>query len=411
MMGYGYSPALSEGALKPPLFQTSAFVFRNAEEGKASFELAYGLREKERGEEMHLIYSRINNPNLEVLEDRLAVWDGAEKALAFASGMAAISTSLMTFVRPGDSFVFSEPVYGGTEFLVHNILPQFGVKGVGFMAEAGETGFREAAMAAAAKAAQSGGRVSAIYVETPANPTNGLVDIALARKISENLATPAGRPPVIVDNTFLGPIWQSPLKLGADLCVTSLTKYVGGHSDLIAGAVSGDASWVGQVGVFRTIFGTMTDPHTAWLLLRSLETLKVRMDAAELGARKVAAYLDQHPRVKSVWYLGFLPKDHSDRALFERQCTTPGSTFSFEIEGGEKEAFAFLNRLKVIKLAVSLGGTETLASHPAAMTHSDVPPESRKRLGITESLIRLSIGIENPDDLIADIEQAFKVSN
>jgi methionine-gamma-lyase len=411
MMGYGYSPALSEGALKPPLFQTSTFVFRTAEEGKASFELAYGLREKERGEEAHLIYSRINNPNLEVLEDRLAVWDGAEKALAFASGMAAISTSLMTFVRPGDSFVFSEPVYGGTEFLVHNILPQFGVKGVGFMAEAGETGFREAAMAAAAKAAKSGGRVGAIYVETPANPTNGLVDIALARKISENLATPAGRPPVIVDNTFLGPIWQLPLKLGADLCVTSLTKYVGGHSDLIAGAVSGDASWVGQVGVFRTIFGTMTDPHTAWLLLRSLETLKVRMDAAELGARKVAAYLNQHPRVKSVWYLGFLPKDHPDRALFERQCTTPGSTFSFEIEGGEKEAFAFLNKLKVIKLAVSLGGTETLASHPAAMTHSDVPPESRKRLGITESLIRLSIGIENPDDLIADIEQAFKVSN
>jgi methionine-gamma-lyase len=199
-----------------------------------------------------------------------------------------------------------------------------------------------------------------------------------------------------------------PLKMGADLCVTSLTKYVGGHSDLIAGACSGDAAWIAPVQVMRTIFGTMTDPHTAWLLLRSLETLKVRMDAAELGARKVADYLNEHPRVKSVWYLGFLPKDHPDRALFERQCTTPGSTFSFEIDGGEAEAFAFLNKLKIIKLAVSLGGTETLASHPAAMTHSDVPPESRKRLGITESLIRLSIGIENPDDLIADIEQALK---
>jgi methionine-gamma-lyase len=159
----------------------------------------------------------------------------------------------------------------------------------------------------------------------------------------------------------------------------------------------------------RTILGTMTDAHTAWLLLRSLETLKVRMDAAELGARKVAAYLSKHPRVKSVWYLGFLPKDHPDRALYEKQCATAGSTFSFEIEGGEAEAFAVLNSLKVIKLAVSLGGTETLASHPAAMTHSDVPPESRKRLGITESLIRLSVGIENPDDLIADLEQALKV--
>ena len=407
MMGYGYSPHLSEGALKPPLFQTSTFVFGTAEEGKASFELAYGLREKQRGEEMHLIYSRINNPNLEVLEDRLAVWDGAEKALAFASGMAAISTTLMTFLRPGDTFVFSEPVYGGTEFLVHTILPQFGVKGVGFMAEAGQAGLREAAKAAAAQAKASGGKVGAIYIETPANPTNGLVDIGLAREIADQVKGDGPRPPVIVDNTFLGPIWQQPLKLGADICVTSLTKYVGGHSDLIAGAASGDASWVGQVAVFRTILGTMTDPHTAWLLLRSLETLKVRMDAAELGARKVAAYLRDHPRVKSVWYLPFLPKDHADRALFEKQCVTAGSTFSFEIDGGEKAAFAFLNKLQVIKLAVSLGGTETLASHPAAMTHSDVPPEQRQRLGITESLIRLSIGIENPDDLIADIEQAL----
>jgi methionine-gamma-lyase len=407
MMGYGYSPHLSEGALKPPLFQTSTFVFDSAEDGKASFELAYGLREKRRGEEMHLIYSRINNPNLEVLEDRLAVWDGAEKALAFASGMASISTTLMTFLRPGDSFVFSEPVYGGTEYLVHNILPQYGAKGVGFMAEGGADAFREAVRKAADLAAKSGGKVGAIYVETPANPTNGLVDIGLARELSESLKGTAGRPPVIVDNTFLGPLWQSPLALGADLCLTSLTKYVGGHSDLIAGSASGDASWIGQVAVFRTILGTMTDPHTAWLLLRSLETLKLRMDAAEVGARKVAAYLRTHKRVKSVWYLPFLPENHPDRALFESQCKSAGSTFSFEIEGGEAEAFAFLNKLLVIKLAVSLGGTETLASHPAAMTHSDVPPDERKRLGITESLVRLSIGVENPDDLIADLEQAL----
>mgnify|MGYP003810436239 FL=1 len=409
MMGFGYAPGLSEGALKSPLFQTSTFVFRNAAEGKASFELAYGLREKKRDEEMHLIYSRINNPNLEVLEDRLAVWDGAEKALAFASGMAAISTTLMTFLRPGDSFVFSEPVYGGTEFLVHTLLPQFGIKGVGFMAEDGADAFREAAKQASVLAAETGGKVGAIYIETPANPTNGLVDIAVGREISESLKGPAGRPPVIVDNTFLGPLWQKPLEHGADICVTSLTKYVGGHSDLIAGAASGDAAWVGQVAVFRTIFGTMTDPHTAWLLLRSLETLKLRMDAAELGARKVAAFLQKHPRVKSVWYLGFLPPDHPDYALFKRQCATAGSTFAFEIDGGEKEAFAFLDKLQVIKLAVSLGGTETLASHPAAMTHSDVPKQSRERLGITESLVRLSIGVENPDDLIADIAQALEI--
>ncbi len=407
MMGYGYSPDLSEGALKPPLFQTSTFVFRTAEEGKAYFELAYGLRERAQGEEIGLIYSRINNPNLEVLEDRIAVWDQAEKSLAFASGMAAISTAMWTFLRPGDSFVFSEPVYGGTEYLVHNILPQFGIEGAGFMAEAGEAGFRAAAEKAQALAAEGGGKVGAVYVETPANPTNGLVDIALARTIAEGLSTPAGRPPVIVDNTFLGPLWQTPLALGADLSVTSLTKYVGGHSDLIAGACSGEEAWIGPVRVMRTILGTMTDPHTSWLLLRSMETLKLRMDAAAVGASKVAEYLRGHPRVKSVWFLDFLPQDHPDRALYESQCKSAGSTFSFEVDGGEAEAFRFLNALRVIKLAVSLGGTETLASHPASMTHSDVPPESRQRLGITDALVRLSIGVEDPQDLIADLDQAL----
>lgn len=407
MMGFGHSPALSEGSLKLPLFQTSTFVFETAEKGKAFFELAYGLREQRPGEELGLIYSRINNPNLEVLEDRLAVWDAAEKSLAFASGMAAISTAMWTFLRPGDAFVFSEPVYGGTEFLVHNILPQFGVAGVGFMAEAGGQGLREAAQQASALVAGTGGKVGALYLETPANPTNGLVDIRLAREVSQSLAGSAGRPPVIVDNTFLGPLWQTPLAHGADLCITSLTKYVGGHSDLIAGACSGAEEWIGKVRVMRTILGTMTDAHTAWLLLRSLETLKLRMDAAAAGARKVAEYLSSHPRVTSVWHLDFLPQDHPDRALYERQCKSAGSTFSFEIAGGETEAFAFLNALKVVKLAVSLGGTETLASHPASMTHSDVPKQARERLGITDALVRLSIGVENPDDLIADLRQAL----
>jgi len=409
MMGYGHAPGLSEGSLKLPLFQTSTFVFESAEKGKAFFELAYGLREKNAGEEIGLIYSRINNPNLEVLEDRLSVWDRAEKSLAFASGMAAISTSLWTFLRPGDAFVFSEPVYGGTEFLIHTILPQFGITGVGFMAESGAEGLREAAQQAVAVAAKSGGKVGAIYLETPANPTNGLVDISLAREVSQSLSGAGGRPPVIVDNTFLGPLWQTPLEHGADLCLTSLTKYVGGHSDLIAGACSGSEEWVGKVRVMRTILGTMTDANTAWLLLRSLETLKLRMDAAALGAKKVATYLASHPRVKSVWYLDFLPTEHPDRPLYEKQCKSAGSTFSFEVDGDEKAAFAVLNKLKVIKLAVSLGGTETLASHPAAMTHSDVPKQARERLGITESLIRLSIGVENPDDLIADLRQALEV--
>ncbi len=403
MMGYGFDSALSENAIKLPLFQTSTFTFNSAEAGKAFFEVAYGLREKGETEEVGLIYSRINNPNLEVLEDRLAVWDQAEKSLVFASGMAAISTALLSFLRPGDVLLTSGPIYGGTEFLSRNILPEFQVDRVLFNAEDGLEGMRKAA----AEAQATGRRVGAIYLETPANPTNGLVDITAARKLSEELSVDGKRPPVLVDNTFLGPLWQTPLEQGADLTISSLTKYVGGHSDLIAGSCSGSAEWIGPVQVMRTILGTMADPHTGWLVTRSLETLKLRMEASNAGAKEIAAFLNDHPKVKSVWYLGFLPEGHADRELYERQCKQPGSTFSFEVEGGEAEAFKVLNALQVIKLAVSLGGTETLASHPSAMTHSDVMPEDKKIMGITDSMIRISVGVETPADLIADLAQAL----
>ncbi len=403
MMGYGYDPFRSEGSLKPPVFHTSTFVFRTAEAGKEFFELAYGLRAKRPNEEPGLIYSRINNPDLEMLENRLAIWDEAEDNLVFASGMAAISTTLWAYARPGSAIVHSGPVYGGTDFLLNRILPQFGVTPVAFPAEGGS-----AAMEAAVAKARALGPVAALFLETPANPTNGLVDIARARQLADGLGGPEGRPTVvIVDNTFLGPLFQTPTAHGADLVVTSLTKYVGGHSDLIAGGCSGTAAALDPVRGMRTILGTMCDPQTGWLLMRSLETLKLRMTASAEGARKVAGFLAGHPRVASVWYLGFLPEDHPDRPLFERQCKSPGSTFAFEVRGGEKEAFAVLNRLDVIKLAVSLGGTETLASHPASMTHSDIAPEEQMRLGITPALIRLSVGIENPDDLIADLDQAL----
>ncbi len=408
MMGYAFSPELSEGSLKPPIFQTSTFVFQSAEEGKAFFELAYGLREKEEAEEIGLIYSRINNPNLEVLEDRLAVWDKAEKSLVFASGMAAISTSLWAYLRPGDVLVHSEPIYGGSEYLIHNILPEFGVTRIGFNAEDGAKGMDAAMKKARHHVAENGSRVGAIFLETPANPTNGLVDIAHARELSDSLLNNGHRPPVMVDNTFLGPLWQTPTDHGGDLTITSLTKYVGGHSDLIAGSSSGSLEMIGPVQVMRTILGTIGDPQTGWMLLRSLETLKLRMEASTEGARKVAAYLNSHEKISAVWYLDYLPNTHPDREVFERQCLAPGSTFSFEVKGGEAEAFRVLNALQLIKLAVSLGGTETLASHPAAMTHSDVPPADRERLGIKDSLIRLSVGVEKPEDLIADLAQALE---
>ncbi len=352
MMGYGYDPMLSEGSLKPPQFQTSTFVFRSAEHGKNFFAEMQGRRPLSPGEEPGLVYSRFNNPNLEVLEDRLAIWDEAEASLAFASGMAAISTTLWAYCRPGDVILQSQPIYGGTESLIRKILPEFGIRQAGFFVEDGI-----AAMRAAEDEARALGRVACILLETPANPTNGLCDIEEARKISESLAQDGRRPPVIVDNTMMGPVFQTPLAHGADLTVTSLTKYVGGHSDLIAGAVSGSKAMLQPVSKLRSTLGSMSDPHTSWLLMRSLETLKLRMEASAANARAVAAFLRDHRKIANVWFLDFLPKDHPDRALYERQCKSAGSTFSFEVKGGEREAFALLDRLQVIKLAVSLGGT------------------------------------------------------
>jgi methionine-gamma-lyase len=408
MMGFGYDPMLSEGSLKPPEFMTSTFVFRSAEDGKNFFAAMQGRRKLGPDEEPGLVYSRFNNPNLEVLEDRLALWDRAEASLAFASGMAAISTCLWAYLRPGDVILQSQPIYGGTETLIHSILPEFGVRQIGFEAEGGVAAMRAAAEQARASGNNGGGRVAAIFLETPANPTNALVDIAEARRISEALAVNGKRPPVIVDNTMLGPIFSTPLDHGADITITSLTKYVGGHSDLIAGGVSGTKLMLAPVRRMRSTLGTMCDPHTSWLLMRSLETLKLRMEAGAAGARRVAKFLRAHPKVENVWYLDFLPADHPDRPLHERQNSSAGSTFSFEVEGGEAGAFALLDRLEVIKLAVSLGGTETLASHPASMTHSGMAPTELKRFSITPSLIRISIGVENPDDLIADLGQALE---
>ncbi len=403
MMGYGYDPMLSEGSLKPPQFSTSTFVFKSAQHGKDFFATAQGRRPLAPDEDPGLIYSRFNNPNLEVLEDRLAIWDHAEASLAFASGMAAISTCFWAFLRPGDVVLQSQPVYGGTETVLNSMLPEFNIHRAEFNAEHGQAEMKEAAAAATEI-----GRIAMIYVETPANPTNGLVDIAAARELSESLAVEDFRPPVIVDNTMLGPVFSSPLDHGADIVITSLTKYVGGHSDLIAGGASGSKAMLAPVHKFRSYLGTMCDPHTAWLLMRSLETLKLRMEAAASNASKVAQFLSTHPAIKSVWFLDFLPKDHPDRKLHETQNRSAGSTFSFEVKGGEAEAFQVLDKLQIAKLAVSLGGTETLASHPASMTHSGLPKEELDRISITPAMIRLSVGVENPDDLIADLKQALE---
>jgi methionine-gamma-lyase len=402
MMGYGYRPEWSEGAIKCPIFQTSTCVFKTAEEGKAFFELAYGLRKKGPREKMGLIYSRLNNPDLEILEDRLTLWDGAQAAAVFASGMAAISTTLLAFLSPGDVILHSDPVYGGTDYLLKHILPRFGVRAVGFMAGDGH-----GAAAELLSDPDIADHLKMIYIETPANPTNALVDIAACARLAHQHSTPERRVLTVVDNTFLGPLWQQPLKHGADLVLYSATKYIGGHSDLIAGVCLGSHELMEPVHTMRTITGAMADAWTGWLLMRSLETLKLRMTAQMKNARIVADFLADHPKIARVHYLGHLAEGDPQHCIYHKQCLGPGSVISFDIVGGEAQAFRFLNALRLVKLAVSLGGTESLAEHPATMTHSDVDPAERAAMGISEQLVRLSIGVEHPDDLIADLGQAL----
>ena len=399
MMGYGFDPALSEGSLKPPIFLTSTFVFERAADGKRFFEGITGRRPSS-GD--GLVYSRFNGPNQEILEDRLALWEGAEQALTFSSGMTAITTLFLTFVRPGDVIVHSGPLYAATETIIAKILSQFGIKYVDF--PAGAT--RAEIDAVIAKAKQMG-RVSLIYLESPANPTNALVDVEAVRDARATAFPADALPPIAIDNTFLGPLWAKPLDQGADISVYSLTKYAGGHSDLVAGGLTGSKALLGQVRMIRNTMGGILDPNTAWMLMRSLETLELRMSRAGENAEKVCAFLRGHPKVETVGYLGFLEPGSRQHDIYQRHCTGAGSTFSLYLKGGEREAFAFLDALKIAKLAVSLGGTETLASAPAAMTHLSVPDERKAALGISDNLVRISIGVEKAEDLIADFDNAL----
>jgi methionine-gamma-lyase len=402
MMSYGYRPDWSEGAIKCPIFLTSTFVFKSAEEGKQFFELAYGLRKSKPDEAPGLIYSRLNNPDLEILEDRLTVWDGAEAAAVFESGMAAISTTLLQFLRPGDVILHSEPIYGGTDYLLKHILPRFGICPLGVPAGQGMALFEQPLLDHAIR-----DHLAMIYIETPANPTNALVDIAGCAALARRHSRPDRRVLLAVDNTFLGPLWQHPLQHGADLVIYSATKYIGGHSDVIAGVCLGAQELIQPVKMMRTILGTVASPMTGWMLLRSLETLKLRMTSQMKNARYVADYLADHPKVKRVYYLGHLAQETPEHAIYAQQCLAPGGMISFELVGGEAEAFRFLNALQLFQLAVSLGGTESLAEHPASMTHADVDPEERVEMGISAAMLRLSIGVEHPEDLIADLEQAL----
>ena len=403
MMSYGYKPELSEGAIKCPIFQTSTFVFKSAEEGKAFFEVAYGLRAQNKGEESGLIYSRINNPDLEILEARLTLWEEAEDCAVFESGMSAITTVLLEFLKPGDLLLFSSPLYGGSDHFIKKILIKFNIHVLDF-----KVGQSKDEILKMVNASGFADKLALIFIETPANPTNDLIDIQASKEIAKHFSSNEKEVYLAVDNTYLGPIWQHPMKHGADLVLYSATKYIGGHSDVIAGACLGSKELIKRVKGLRTFLGNMASPNTGWLLLRSMETLKVRMDAIAYNANKVAEFINNHPKVEKVYFLGNLSeKDGEQFAVKKRQCLTNGGMISFDVKGSEKEAFQFLNALKLIKLAVSLGGTESLAEHPATMTHADVDNELKQELSITEKMIRLSVGVENHEDLIFDISQAF----
>lgn len=416
MMSYGYHPEWSEGAIKSPIFQTSTFAFPSAGQGKAFFEVAYGLREARPREKSGLIYSRINNPDLEILEDRLTLWDEAEDCAVFESGMGAITTVLLEFLKPGDLVLASAPLYGGTDHFLRAFLPKIGI------------GIREfrpsedpAAIARRLEESGDGAKLALIFIETPANPTNALIDIAACRGLADRFSRTDRRALIAVDNTYMGPLWQHPLKHGADLVLYSATKYIGGHSDVIAGACLGSEELIHRVKVLRTFLGNMAGPMTGWLLLRSLETLMVRMERQARNAQEVAAWLARHPKVEKVYYLGLLTaEDGQQYRIFRKQYSSPGAMMAFDIRrpgsrpetpdpaADEAAAFRFLDRLKLIKLAVSLGSTESLAEHPATMTHIGVEEHHRAEMSITNRLIRLSVGVEDPQDLIWDLEQALE---
>lgn len=402
VMSYGYEPQWSEGSVKCPIFQTSTFAFKTAEQGKAFFEVAYGLREQKPKEKLGLIYSRLNNPDLEILEDRLTLWDRVEDCAVFESGMSAITTVFLEFLRPGDLLVYSKPLYGGTDHFIKKILPDFNITTLGI-----HSGHTEQDIIEKINGTGLQNRLKLLFLETPANPTNALIDIEMASRIRDRYKKDDNEPVLAVDNTYMGPLWSQPREHGADLILYSATKYIGGHSDVIAGACLGSKELMGRIKALRTFLGNMAGPWTGWLLMRSLETLKVRMETQADNAKEVADYLVDHPLVEKVFYLGHLKEGTVQHSIYAKQYSSAGAMVSFNIKGGEKEAFKFLNSLNLFHLAVSLGSTESLAEHPFTMTHSDVSAEEKEALGLTDRLIRLSIGVENRDDLIWDIEQAL----
>ena len=400
---HGWDPEDALRSAKPPVFMTATFTYPSAQTAKDVHRAYFDGDGPEAGGALH-IYSRLGHPGLDILEARLAAIDGAEAALAYCSGMAAHTAVALAYLRPGEGVVFGRPFYSGVDGLFNEIMPQFGT-----FAEAYTDGCDEANMWTACERAMARGPVAMLAAESPGNPTAALVDLDLLVEMAGRMEKAQGRRPIVmVDNTLLGPFHQRPIAHGVDLCVTSLTKYCAGHSDLLAGAISGRKDLINALKLQRLVWGNHLDPYTAWLVTRSLETAPIRIERAMENAKAVAEWLRDHPKVAGVTYLGFAPEGSAKRRVLEKQCSGAGSTFSFHLHGGEAEAFRMLDSLKLLKMAVNLGGTNTLICHSPSTTHYAVAPEQRLAGGITDGTIRMSVGLEHKDDIIADLAQALE---
>jgi len=368
------------GAVAPPLFQTSTFAFESCAQGAARFA----------GEEAGYIYTRMGNPTIARLEEAVAILEGGYGGFGTGSGLAALSTALFALLSAGDHLVGTSSVYGPSRVVIERDWKRFGVEAT-FV----DTADLDAVRGALRK------ETKLIFVETPANPTIAITDIAAVARIAREAGAL-----LLVDNTFATPILQRPLSLGADVVFHSMTKFLNGHTDVVAGMiVSGTPEIHERIRKAHWYLGACMDPHQAWLVLRGIKTLAMRVRTSQENARKVAAFLEAHPKVEWVRYPGL--ESHPQHDLAARQMDGPGALISFEVEGGHDAGARLLDNVQLMTLAVSLGGIETLIQHPASMTHAAMPREERLEAGITDGLVRVSIGCEDADDLIADFEQAL----
>jgi methionine-gamma-lyase len=394
----GFDPRLSVGSARPAVFRSSTYVFSSPEAAERAFAIALGRSRPSDGENVDLIYSRLSHPNAEILEDQIVPLErGAEEAAVFNSGMAAISTLFLGCCPPGSSFIYTTPVYGGTQHLIHQLLEPLGLHGVPVAAGATEE---------LKRAISHTKNLKLVFIETPANPTLVMCDIGAAVEAVKGLTSPTP-PLVVVDNTFLGPAFQHPLSLGADAVVYSATKYLAGHSDILAGVVlSADPEFIASLRGIRAIVGNILQPDECWILNSRLPTVELRMTRQSKNAQRIVEGLVGHPRIERIHY-PTLFTDPEQRRIRDAQCDFPGGVFALELRGGKQAAFDFLRRLKITKNAVSLGGVESLACHPTTTTHSEMSEEELAAAGISEALVRISVGVEDRRDLLKEFSEAL----